>query len=425
MSLSALRWMHAGWELDLDAGPQPLSSASPIAEQEQFSQEFQLRSGEAAAIQWLAGLYYIHIAERYEPTVSRFGGSYSAQLGGRTRQTLFSSGTTSSYAAYGQAALPIGHATKLTLGLRYTIEERSVQASAERQFDSAPFVRPIPGLPLLGQEPLRNSATYGELTWRASLDHHFSDALMGYVSASRGFQSGGWNLQTPQNPAFDPERLDDFEAGIKFVDRQGRFRADANAFYYDYADLQVTALTQIGQATTNAASAQIYGLELQVDARLGERTNVTFGAQLLRAQFRGFPNAICTNFAAPAVMPFGSITCDATGNDLPFAPEFKFNLGPRHEVSLGTAGTLLLSANLAYNSGYFAEPDNVVRQQAFVTIDASAEWRPIRRGPSVRLWVLNLTDAQYYNALATVQTVGILHNPAAPRRFGASIAYSF
>ena len=39
---------------------------------------------------------------------------------------------------------------------------------------------------------------------------------MGYVSASRGFQSGGWNLQTPQNPAFGPETLDDFEAGLKY-----------------------------------------------------------------------------------------------------------------------------------------------------------------------------------------------------------------
>ena len=93
--------------------------------------------------------------------------------------------------------------------------------------------------------------------------------VMGYVSASRGFQSGGWNLQTPQNPAFGPETLDDFEAGLKYVDRSRRFRADANVFYYDYSDLQVSAITPIGSATTNAASAEVYGLELQLDARLG------------------------------------------------------------------------------------------------------------------------------------------------------------
>ena len=109
--------------------------------------------------------------------------------------------------------------TELTLGLRYTIEHRSVEANGERLFDNPPFVRPIPGLPLLTEEPLHDSDTFRELTWRASLDRHFSDAIMGYVSVSRGFQSGGWNLQTPQNPAFGPERLDDFEGGLKYVDR--------------------------------------------------------------------------------------------------------------------------------------------------------------------------------------------------------------
>ena len=217
--------------------------------------------------------------------------------------------------------MPIGEATQLTLGLRYTIEDRSVRANGERLFDNPPFVRPIPGLPLLAQEPLRNSDTFRELTWRASLDRHFSDELMGYVSASRGFQSGGWNLQTPQNPAFGPETLDDFEAGLKYVDRSRRFRADANVFYYDYSDLQVSALTPIGQATTNAASAEIYGLELQLDARLGQRTDVTFGAQLLQARFKRFPNATCTNFSHGAAVPYAPITCDVTGNRLPFAPE--------------------------------------------------------------------------------------------------------
>jgi outer membrane receptor protein involved in Fe transport len=86
---------------------------------------------------------------------------------------------------------------------------------------------------------------------------------------------------------------------------------------------------------------------------------------------------------------------------------------------------LLLSGNLAFNSGYFSEPDNVARQDAFATVDASVEWIPNRRGPSVRLWVLNLTDTNYYDSLLTQPTAGVIQRPAAPRRFGASIAYAF
>src|SRR4030095_5347042 len=327
MSLTALRRTHARYSFDLDLGPLPLLSGFPEAEQKQFSQEFQLQSRESSWLRWVAGLYYIRIEEQSDPPVFRYGGSYSAVLGGRIEQTLASSGKASAYAAYGQGTLPIGQATELTLGLRYTIEQRSVEANGERLFDNPPFVRPIPGLPLLTEEPLHDSETFRELTWRASLDRHFSDELMGYVSASRGFQSGGWDLQTPQNPAFGPERLNDFEAGLKYVDPSRRFRADASIFYYDYSDLQVSAATPIGSATTNATSAEIYGLDLQLDARLAQGTEFTVGAQFLNAHFNDFPNATCTDFSAGAAVSYAPITCDVTGNRLPFAPKLKFNVG--------------------------------------------------------------------------------------------------
>jgi iron complex outermembrane receptor protein len=125
------------------------------------------------------------------------------------------------------------------------------------------------------------------------------------------------------------------------------------------------------------------------------------------------------------VIPYAPISCDVTGNRLPFAPKFKFNFGASHRFDLGKIGSLMLSGNLSYNSGHFSEPDNVVRQNSFATVDASAEWRPSQRGASVRFWVLNLTNADYYNSLVTFPTTGVLQSPAAPRRFGASVAYSF
>jgi outer membrane receptor protein involved in Fe transport len=424
MSLTAVRQMYARYGSDLDMGPNLLLAGIPRARQEQFSQEFQLQSGETSRIRWVAGLYYVGIDERYYPTIFEYGGSYSAMLGGRTLQTLFSRGKVSSYAAYGQATLPIGQSTRLTAGLRYTIEKRSIEANGERTFDNPPFVRPIPGLPLLSEAPLQARETFRELTWRASLDRHFSDEIMGYAAVSRGFQSGGWNLQTPQNPAFGPETLDAYEAGLKFADRSGRLRADASIFYYDYSDLQVSAITPIGSATTNATSAEIYGIDVQLEARLGDDTEIAAGAQLLEARFNRFPNATCTDYRTDAPIPYAPISCDVTGNRLPFAPELKFSIGASHRLKLGEVGDVILSGNLAYNSGYFSEADNVVEQDPFATVDVTAEWSPSARGLSIRLWALNLTDAEYYDSLVTFPTTGVLQRPAAPRRFGVSIAYS-
>jgi len=423
MSLTALRRMHARYHADLDLGPEPLLTGDPIAKQDQFSQELQLRSREGLPFRWVAGLYYIGLKERYDPTTFTYGGSYSAFVLGRTFQSIEDAGKVSSYAAYGQGTLPLGRSTRLTAGLRYTIEHRSVEARGERLFDSPPFVRPIPGLPLLTEEPLEQDDSFRKLTWRASIDHDFSATLMGYALVTRGFQSGGWNLQTPQAAAFAPETLDDYEAGIKYA--SGRLRADAAFFYYDYRDLQLSAFTAIGSVTTNAASADIYGIDLQLGARLGDATSLTLGAQWLHARFGRFDNATCTNYSQDAVSLYSPVKCDATGNHLPFAPKFKANLGATRRFGLGKSGTLLLAGNLAYNDGYYSEADNVVRQDSYATVDLSAEWRPVRRGPSLRLWVLNVTDSHYYGTLVTFPTTGVLQRPADPRRVGASVAYSF
>jgi outer membrane receptor protein involved in Fe transport len=119
------------------------------------------------------------------------------------------------------------------------------------------------------------------------------------------------------------------------------------------------------------------------------------------------------------------VTCDATGHRLPFAPEFKLDLGANREVFLGRLGILVLGGAAAYNSGYYSDPDNVVRQKAFVTFDASIEWRPAGHGLSFRLWALNLTDTHYYDSLTTFPTASVLYRPAAPRRVGASVAEAF
>ena len=425
ISLSALRHLRAHYNNDLDQGPNPLFSGHPNIGQQQLSQEFQLQSNPASHVSWLAGLYYFHLDERVEPLLFRYGGSYSAQLGGRIRRTLYSAGTVDSYAAYGQATVPLGDRTRLTGGLRYTIEDRTVEARGQQEFDTAPFVRPIPGLPLLTATPLEDSNRFSELTWRASLDRDLSDTVMGYVSASRGFQSGGWNLQTPQFAPFAPETLDAFEAGLKYAAPSGRLRADAAAFYYDYSDVQVSAFTSVGSMTTNAASAEIYGLDLQLDGRLGDSTDLTLGAELLHARFRGFPNATCVDLNPAAAVRYAAAVCDASGNRLPFAPSFKANLGASHELALGRHGIVVLSGNLAYNSGYYFEPDNLFRQPDFATIDLSAEWRPGGRAPSLRLWVSNFTDTQHYETLSSFPTVAILQRPANPRRFGLSVSYDF
>ena len=247
---------------------------------------------------------------------------------------------------------------------------------------------------------------------------------MGYVSVSRGFQSGGWNLQTPQNPAFGPETLDDFEAGLKYVDRSRRFRADANIFYYDYSDLQVSAITPIGSgddqrhlgrnlragAAARRAAGSRHGRHLR---GAGAEDAVQALPQRDLHQFqrrRGRP--LCADHLRrhrqpPSLRARVQVQCRCKPPGL--AGQGR-HFGAERKPGLQFAA---ISRNPTMSCGRRPSRRSMHRRNGGRG----------RRGPSVRFWVLNLTDAHYYNSLATVPTAGVLQSPAAPRRFGASIGY--
>ena len=77
-------------------------------------------------------------------------------------------------------------------------------------------------------------------TWTAttpsvSLKKAFNDNMTGYVSANRGFKSGGFNGRAndqveADNPEFAPEFVWTYEAGFKMQSADGRFSANIAAF---------------------------------------------------------------------------------------------------------------------------------------------------------------------------------------------------
>ena len=89
-------------------------------------------------------------------------------------------------------------------------------------------------------------------TPQATLDWQVTDTFFTYVTVAKGFKGGGFD-DTPANVAqattpFDPETATNYEIGIKTDFLDNRMRLNADVFYMDYKDLQVTQ--------TNAASAE-------------------------------------------------------------------------------------------------------------------------------------------------------------------------
>ena len=92
-----------------------------------------------------------------------------------------------------------------------------------------------------------------------------------YVSATRGFKSGGFNLSSPvPGRGYAPEFAWSYEAGWKGALAGGRSRSSLSVFYVDYSDLQVQTPIGIGVFDIrNAAAATIRGVELENTSRIG------------------------------------------------------------------------------------------------------------------------------------------------------------
>lgn len=187
-----------------------------------------------------------------------------------------------SYGIFGEAYFTPTDRLKLTVGLRYNNDQKTVSARTTLFVDSAGTSVLLPygstnitqanGYANLDYDPtLAGNQLYeiakvgfSEVTGRAVLDYKITDENLLYASYSRGYKSGGINPPLSPgagvSPAFSPEFIDSFEVGSKNTFLDGRLRLNVAAFYYKYKGLQISRIVQRTSVNDNI-NANIYGLE--------------------------------------------------------------------------------------------------------------------------------------------------------------------
>jgi len=262
-------------------------------------------------------------------------------------------------------------------------------------------------------------------TYRLSLDHQFNDDIMAYASFNTGFKSGGFNVGVPSDPAYKPEVLKAYELGLKTRFLDNRIRLNTAAFYYDYKDIQVGhfVLGQLGYY--NGAAAKLYGLDSDIEALVAPGLSLTAGVSLIHDYFSDFPKAV-TYTPVPVFGPGGPTlltSASATGHNLPITPSETFNVGIdyRHQVATGVGN---LDVTYAHNGGYAFAPDNILRQSAFNTVNASLAWSTANDWLTISLWGKNLTNNFVANVVLTAAP-GSLAAYLPPRTYGILIGTKF
>ena len=424
--------------IDFDNLPADTFDAPVIYENEQFSQEFQANytSDRLAAV---LGFFYLD--------ANAFN-AFDVVLGG-AGVTAFTLGDydTNAYAFYGDLVFDINDQWSVSIGGRYTEDERDATVTRETFLglgspffgndDAISITVPVPG----AVPTFQGKRTDTQFTPRASLSWRPVDGQMLYVSYNEGFKGGGFDprgaYQFPEvREGFEPEEVQAYEFGIKSTWAEGRVLTNFAFFYSDYKNVQVPGsilLTDedgvaIGFAgtTTNAGKAEITGAEFELIGNFTDNFSATLAL--------GWIDADYTEWLVGGTDEDGNPIFEDISDQRVFqnTPENTASLNLRYEFPLdlfGNGGDLALSTLISYRdfTYQFEIPEPLVDQPSFTLVDASIAWNSASNRFSMALHGRNLTDERYVVANYNFPTVdnSVIGFYGPPRTWTVTGTYRF
>jgi iron complex outermembrane receptor protein len=394
---------------------------------EQYSQEFRFTSTGEGRLSWVAGVYYFHDdGDLLQEFVFPSGGESILGPDGFLAVRIFgpaglpvdsndsSSGIsleTDAFGVYGHAMYAVTDKLNLTAGLRYSDDEKSYSYSLTTNTPGFPIV-PVAG-------GFDETLTFDSLDPVVTLDYEFSENIMGYITYSTGYKSGGpqfatFSLELARG-GFDQEELETIEAGLKSRFMNERIQLNAALYRYDYTDQQVQSIIILNGGaqgfTSNAGESQMTGFEVDVVALLTDNLALDFSYNYLDAVFDRFDH------------PEG----DRSGNRMEFAPKNALTFGLSYLMNIGEQGALNLRANYSWKNDYFIDSSNnpLTLQDAYGVVNLAAIWE-INEDLRLRAFCDNCNDEEYFTQTTLFPGAnGGRYKYATPRRYGLEVVYNF
>lgn len=412
------------------------TSDSFVAAGESFYQEFRATSDFDGPFDFTLGANYLRSRsdasfQIYHPGLELF----AKLLRGFPKEAWAFNGDTrdaktKSIAAFGEIYYNISDATKITLGLRYTDDKKSVRGRTIAPF-SGNLAGAIPPFTAL-------SGSYDAFTGRAVIDHKISDDHLIYASFARGFKGGGLNPAGSVEASFSPEFVNAFELGSKNRFADGALQANFSAFYYDYKNLQLGQRRSTAVQTINT-DATIWGVESEFLWAPVDGLIFNANASYLDTNLSGLaPGQETSDPANPAQwLGVGASTktpevrLTLKGNELPYAPKIKLAIGGEYTVGLGGGGwSMTLRGDYSWQSRYFAREFNTANDRIAPWSVANALLRVQNDGRTLAIeaYVKNLLDKDNItNSIIESDLIGSYRNARIlePRTFGVVATVRF
>ena len=431
-----------------------------------FSQELRL-SGQTDKLLWIAGLYYSEdeMDEYYHYFMSDsvFGlGSIPWGVGLFAGTPILELDTkysqeTESQAVFGHVEWQFTDKMRLTVGLRYTEEERDWQGCTfvandgslagflNAQFgttvgagdcgtidddpNSPTYIFALIGGPNVNDafHVYKDSISTEKWMGKLGIDYAITEDLLVYATYSNAFKSGGFNgansNTTLQLKPYKEEEVTALEIGIKSTLLDGSMQMNFAAFWYDYEDKQeqdlaVAFVGNIG-GLTNVPESRINGAELDMQWVPLEGLTINLGVAYLDTLVEKW-NATSNTSVWPTIVTF-----DASGRELAQSPEWTYNAMVHYEWALGDALMMEVGAdfNFTDETSGGAKPEDATDDYSIYNArigikDVDGKWRAL-------LWGRNITDEDYYPAAYAGGNGPYVRSMGMPVTYGVTVNYNF
>lgn len=431
-------------------------------ERQFFSQEFQV-SGSAfdGLFDYTTGIFYSYedILDSADGDVIGPGGNmgrvqpdgriFVTQVGSQPSFTTarYSNLNNQSAAIFGQAIVPLSEQWQLTLGGRYTWEQKNAEqwnyvAFPDGSIDDFLTREEFDALENntvnLAADPVPKddqTDSWSVFSPAATLSHFLPESVnsdwfnggMVYLSVAQGFKAGGFASYGTTLTPFDPEELTTYEFGYKLDLLANRVRLNGAIFYSEYEEIQIQITRRVGPGDVragivNAGEAVIEGAEMELTLLPVDAFMVNFSAAYLNAYYKEFEdyNVITGE------------TDDRTKDDFNYLPRTTYSMVMQYDWSTA-AGSIVPRLTGQYTDDLFIGTNAGLREIEQAYLDGYSlwnfrlAWQPaMLEGFEVATYVNNLTDEDY-DASGYLQInmgiAGIV--PGRGRTYGVEFFYDF
>jgi len=422
-------------------------SADQRNELTQATEEFQVQ-GRAFdhRLDWVTGAFYMREWGKEDSPSYTNSPSWSNTQG---------HGQNDSKAVFAQGSFKVTDKLGVTAGLRQTWDERTATDTSYAQsgatFTCQTFNLNNAGVEVRDTYPgcaLKGDKKWDAMSYIVSLDYKFTEGLMAYLLRSRGYKSGGFSLRShrPSTLEYDPEYMDNTEAGIKadwsVFDRP--IRTNLSIFQMDFTDQQlqstVAGSNPVRTYVDNIGKSKIVGAEFELTFRPFESLLLSGFYSYTDADYIEWKNEI----GVVGGVDYGTV--DLSDRPVGFYSKNKAGLSAEWTVPLDPShGVLSLRADAAYQSkwltdnsvaGLVGEPASptaipgivgytMVPQDAYTVANVRADWMNVWGGPmDFSVFVNNVTDEEILLGGAPVNGV-VTSSMAPPRMYGVEVAFRF